>query len=194
MTASTASIPLSAVRIRENAATAPATYRSGGGGRDGQTRNAILKDIFRQHAPRVFTIARRLLADEAAAENVTRDVLQQVANRLNAGRDDSAFDVDPEALLVEAVLACRCNPSADSKSTSASEPIGPDRALSPLIDDAIAMLDSCDRSVYVLADVEGFTQARIGELLGMSVVEVKARLHRSRVQVRTTLALQLRTS
>ncbi len=40
------------------------------------------------------------------------------------------------------------------------------------------------RAVLVLGDLEGFTNAEIGDVLGMSLDTVKIRLHRARLQLK----------
>lgn len=44
------------------------------------------------------------------------------------------------------------------------------------------------RAVFVLRDIEGFSNAETGEALGISVAAVKSRLHRARIALRGMLA------
>jgi RNA polymerase sigma-70 factor (ECF subfamily) len=56
-----------------------------------------------------------------------------------------------------------------------------------LIERAIARLPEIYRDVYVLADVEGMSNAEIGEILELAVPAVKSRLHRARLMMREAL-------
>ena len=60
------------------------------------------------------------------------------------------------------------------------------RALSAAID----ALPAEHRTVLVLHDVEGMSPADIGEALGISLLDVKSRLHRSRLFLRQRLSAQ----
>ena len=57
-----------------------------------------------------------------------------------------------------------------------------------MIENAIGQLPEIYRDAFVLADVEGFSNADIAELLGLSVPAVKSRVHRARLLMRNLLA------
>jgi RNA polymerase sigma-70 factor (ECF subfamily) len=63
-----------------------------------------------------------------------------------------------------------------------------DHELRQHLERAIARLPEMYRDVFVLADVEGLPNAKIGQLLGLSLAAVKSRLHRARLTVRDALA------
>src|SRR3954464_6142291 len=46
--------------------------------------------VFRDYAPRVYNLARRMLGNDADAEDVTQDVLLQVVRKLDTFRGESA--------------------------------------------------------------------------------------------------------
>jgi RNA polymerase sigma-70 factor, ECF subfamily len=60
-----------------------------------------------------------------------------------------------------------------------------------LIQQALDLLAPMDKAVVVLSDLEGLSGREIGSALGLSVSAVKARLHRSRLFLRGTLAASL---
>lgn len=166
--------------------------------------------VFRDYAPRIFNIARRMLGNDADAEDVTQDVLLQVVRKLGTFRGESQIGTWLHRVTVNAALALRQKRTSRQKYEShedvddqlpATGPLGPVKRwnVSPdetvlaaeqtqLIDDAIARLPEPFRDVYVLADVEGLPNAEIGEMLGLSVAAVKSRLHRARLRMRDTLA------
>jgi RNA polymerase sigma-70 factor (ECF subfamily) len=168
--------------------------------------------VFREYAPRVYNLARRMLGNDADAEDVTQDVLLQVVRKLDTFRGESAFPTWLHRVTVNAALAHRRKRAARQQHQAAG-PIdayledgpyytdGPVRpwSVSPdqpvldaethqLIERAITGLPETYRDVYVLADVEGLPNAEIGEILELSVPAVKSRLHRARLMMRDALA------
>jgi RNA polymerase sigma-70 factor, ECF subfamily len=168
------------------------------------------EQVFREYAPRIYNLARRMLGSDADAEDVTQDVLLQVVRKLDTFRGESAFPTWLHRLTVNAALAYRRKRSVYDKHEVAN-PLdhflenghhkGPVRAWSvepqqqaldketqQLIEKAIAGLPEIYRDVYVLADVEGLPNAEIGDTLGLSLAAVKSRLHRARLLMRDALA------
>lgn len=176
-----------------------------------QPRPALTPEkVFRDFAPRIYNLARRMLASDADAEDVTQDVLLQVVRKLDTFRGESAFPTWLHRLTVNAALAHRRKQAARDKhqvpdpldnfleNGHHKEPVKPwsiepqrqvlDRETHQLIERAIAGLPETYRDVYVLADVEGLPNAEIGAALGLSLAAVKSRLHRARLLMRETLA------
>ena len=166
--------------------------------------------VFREYAPRVYNLARRMLGNDADAEDVTQDVLLQVIRKLNTFRGESAFPTWLHRVTVNAALAHR-RKRAVRQERQVSDPLeyfledghhaGPVRrwTVSPdqhaldeeqqrLIEGAIAKLPEIYRDVYVLADIEQLGNAEIADMLGLSVPAVKSRLHRARLLMRSALA------
>jgi RNA polymerase sigma-70 factor (ECF subfamily) len=54
--------------------------------------------------------------------------------------------------------------------------------------EALGRLPAEYRAVFILRDIEGFSNAEAGESLGISVAAVKSRLHRARIALRGMLA------
>src|SRR4051794_26641269 len=63
--------------------------------------------VFREYAPRVYNLARRMLGNDADAEDVTQDVLLQVVRKLDTFRGESAFPTWLHRVTVNAALAHR---------------------------------------------------------------------------------------
>ena len=170
--------------------------------------------VYREYAPRIYHVARRLLGNDADAEDVTQDVLLQVVRKLHTFRGESALPTWLHRVTVNAALAHREKRANRSKhetagadgildATASDEPtsgtklprkVGDPSSLAlaaeqrKIIDRAIRQLPEPFRDVYVLADVEGVPNAEIGESLGLSVPAVKSRLHRARLRMRDALA------
>src|SRR5258708_24610416 len=75
----------------------------------GQGSSAALTpdQVFRDYAPRVCNLARRMLGNDADAEDVTQDVLLQVLRKLDGFRGESAFPTWLHRVTVNAALAHR---------------------------------------------------------------------------------------
>jgi RNA polymerase sigma-70 factor (ECF subfamily) len=166
--------------------------------------------VFHEYAPRIYNLARRMLGNDADAEDVTQDVLLQVVRKLDTFRGDSQIATWLHRVTVNAALAHR-QKRANREKHEASEgvsgvletvapaagvkrwDVAPDEPVlaaeqHEVIERAVGQLPEPYRDVYLLADVEGLPNSEIGEMLGLSVPAVKSRLHRARMQMRDLLA------
>lgn len=175
------------------------------------------EQVFRDHAPRIYHLARRLLGNDADAEDVTSDVLLQVVRKLHTYRGEAALPTWLHRVTVNAALAHREKRANRQKreTTAGGDEIldaatADEASYSPnphprmwalppdlsalekekraIIEEGISKLPDPFREVYVLADVEGLPNADIGEMLKLSVPAVKSRLHRARLRMRDLLA------
>jgi RNA polymerase sigma-70 factor (ECF subfamily) len=176
------------------------------------------ESVFRDYAPRIYNIARRLLSNDADAEDVTQDVLVQVVRKLHTFRGEAQLPTWLHRVTVNAALAHReKRANRQKRETASGDPefldaaaaseslpthvrlprpaaeLAPDEiALADeqreVIEQAISRLPEPFRDVYVLADVEGLPNAEISDMLGLSVAAVKSRLHRARLRMRELLA------
>ena len=168
------------------------------------------EQVFRDHAPRVYNLARRMLGNDADADDVTQDVLMQVVRKLDTFRGEAALPTWLHRVTVNAALAHRKkrarraehevhdplnNFRGDGHHSSVINKwvIGPDtealnHETTELIEKAIARLPETYRDVYVLADVEGLPNQDIADMLGLGLPAVKSRLHRGRLMMREALA------
>jgi RNA polymerase sigma-70 factor, ECF subfamily len=166
--------------------------------------------VFHQYAPWVYNLARRMLGNDADAEDVTQDVLLQIVRKLDTFRGDAQFKTWLYRLTVNAALAHRKKRARravhevhdplqrfqeDGHHAHSVRPwsIAPeqqalDRETHQLIEKAIAELPEIYRDVYVLADVEGLPNNEIADMLHLSLPAVKSRLHRGRLHMRNALA------
>lgn len=166
--------------------------------------------VFREYAPRIYNIARRMLGNDADAEDVTQDVLLQVVRKLDSFRGESQIATWLHRVTVNAALAHRAKRATRQKRETGDadddrlEGAAPDADVKrwnvlpdepvlaaeqqAIIERAIRELPEPFRDVYLLADVEGLPNADIGNMLGLSVAAVKSRLHRARMRMRDLLA------
>jgi RNA polymerase sigma-70 factor (ECF subfamily) len=168
------------------------------------------EEVFRDYGPRVYNLARRMLNNDADAEDVTQDVLLQVVRKLGTFRGESAFPTWLHRITVNASLAHRRRASYRQEKTVTDpmeafmdngkhlNPIRSwqlrpdeeaiDKETQQLLEQAIADLPENFRDVYVLADVESMPNSEIADILDLSVPAVKSRLHRARLMMRSSLA------
>lgn len=169
------------------------------------------EQVFRDFAPRVYTLARRLLGNEADAEDVTQKVFVQVLRKLATFRGEAAFPTWLHRVTVNAALAFRRKRAlredhrvpydslADFREDGSHRAPVRRWALPPdllavehethqLIEASIDQLPELYRDVYMLADVEEVSKPEIAEILGLTVAAVKSRLHRARLLMRNSLA------
>ena len=168
------------------------------------------EEIFRKYAPRVYNLARRMLGNDADAKDVTQDVFVKVLRKLSTFRGESAFGAWLYRVAVNTALNYR-RKRAKRKAYSVAEPfrefaengdhrhpvrrwapdpeqLALDREAHQMIEKAIGQLPEIYRDAYLLADVEGLSNADIAEILDLSMAAVKSRLHRARLLIRNLLA------
>jgi len=164
--------------------------------------------VFLAYAPRVYSVARRMLGNDPDAEDVTQEVLLLVVRKLDTFRGEAGFTTWLHRVTVNAALTHRrkqkrrhehqVDAPLDVLSDRSNAPIAcsvpasPDQKLlqhemREVIEAAISQLPEIYRDVYVLADVEGLSNAEVGEMLGLSVPAIKSRLHRARLMMREIL-------
>src|SRR5436309_9209681 len=62
------------------------------------------EQVVRDHAPRIYSLARRMLGNDADAEDVTQDVLMQVVRKLDTFRGEAALPTWLHRITVNAAL------------------------------------------------------------------------------------------
>jgi RNA polymerase sigma-70 factor (ECF subfamily) len=161
------------------------------------------EQVFHELAPRVYSLARRMLRNDADAEDVTQEVLLQIVRKLATFRGESKLSTWLHRVTVNAVLehrrqrARRPERRLDaSLDRMPAQPHAsgemPDRKalrmeLRRHLELAISGLPTIYRDVFVIANIENLGNAEIGKLLGLSLPAVKSRLHRARVLVRDAI-------
>jgi RNA polymerase sigma-70 factor (ECF subfamily) len=175
---------------------------------------AAFETLFQRYSIKVYRQAMHLLNNEAEAEDTLQEVFLTVYEKANTFRGDSAFSTwlyrltanaalsrlrrrkrRPEILmddylpqfqddghhLVRPVVDWSHNLESDFAREETQR----------LLRQAIEALQPTDKAVVVLSDLEGLSNQEIGEVLGLSVPAVKARLHRVRLFLRGMLAASL---
>jgi RNA polymerase sigma-70 factor (ECF subfamily) len=166
--------------------------------------------MFHLHRARVYNLARRMLVNEADAEDVMQEVFLQVTRKVDSFRGNSDIttwlhrltvnaarmhlrrearrDERPLGLPIDTVANFALPGNCSRLWRGNPEKAALDRESRHLIDRAVRTLPSIYHDVFVLADIDGLSNADIGRLLGLRLPAVKSRLRRARMIVRSNLA------
>ena len=150
------------------------------------------RDLYRQHAGRIYALCLRLTGDARDADERTQDVFVRLWDKLRSFRGDSAFSSWLHRLAVNVVLnerrtagrrELRVMPVDDPDTVAGAQPAAPlpgSAGMSIDLERAIAELPDGAREVFVLFDIEGYGHGEIAELTGIAEGTSKAQLFRAR--------------
>lgn len=153
------------------------------------------RDLYRQHAGRVYALCLRLTGDARDAEERTQDVFVRLWDKVRSFRGESAFSSWLHRLAVNVVLNERRTTGRREQRVMTTEDPGAlernrgntTESLSIDLERAIAALPDGAREVFVLYDIEGYAHAEIAELVGIAEGTSKAQLFRARRLLREKL-------
>ena len=155
--------------------------------------------IYRAFERPVRTLARRLVPGAAAAEDVAQDVFVDVLDEARTSTTVAARSPAGCAASRSTGASCTCarRGAAASAGSSRSSPASTDAGLERTaqccsgdavdLERALARLGETARAVVWLHDVEGYTHAEIGALLGGSASFSKSQLARAHARLRELL-------
>ena len=163
-----------------------------------------------RYGERAYRLASRITGSGPDAEEVVQDAFWTVVRKIDTFRGESAFGSwlyrivanaayqkvrgrrsrQHELSLDEVLPAfdehgCHAGP-VDDWSTRANDP-AMQSELRAVLTAAIEALPAAYRAVLMLREIEGRTNAEIGQALGLSVALVKTRAHRARLFLRKRL-------
>ncbi len=158
--------------------------------------------IYEKYYPKIVGYLRRLVGDHDA-EDVAQETFVKAAKALDGFRGDSSLSTWLYRIATNAAMdhlrksASRPGDVPDDDSETGAEAQDPG---TPVLDTLLIRKDMNEcirgivdslpdnyRSVLVLSELEGFTNAEICEVLGLSLDTVKIRLHRARTRLRKEL-------
>ena len=173
-----------------------------------------LNEILRRYRERIYRTALKVTNNHSDAEDVVQEVSLTIYRKAHTFRTDSKFSTWLYRLITnEAISKLRKNkrertvslddymPRFDDDGHHAERPVidwsqevekkVADKELKTIIESAMQELSPLDRTVIVLSEIEELTNPEIGNVLGLSVLAVKGRLHRARLYLQSKLAVQL---
>src|SRR5579883_927560 len=160
------------------------------------------RTLYEKYGHCIYAFARRFLADEQHAEDVTQEVFVQVFRKLDGFRGDSKFST---WLFRVTVNSCknkrrwvdrerRLDQRTYLERSRTGEPAAPperelgQRELRDEIERALNALTEEQRSLILLKGVKNLSYEEIGDVLGQSENQVRGKLYRARKVFRDALA------
>ena len=160
---------------------------------------AAFVELYERHRNAVFRFAYRLLGSVETAEDVTHDCFLSLIKR-PGGFEPSRGGLRTYLYSAARNLSLkhfRSSGRTGSFDELSAEPAGPareepldrllDGELSQKVKEAVVGLPPLQREALVLFEYEGLALSEIADIVGSDVGAVKARLHRAREGLRTTL-------
>ena len=173
------------------------------------------EELVSRHERRVYTLARRITAQEQDAEDVTQQTFLSALEHLDSFRGEAGFATWLTRIATHASLkiirkrkglpTVSLDAATEEDETYGSIPhpeyiadwrenpseLAHRSETQLLIDAALATLDEKHRVVFLLRDVEGLSVKETAEALHLSEANIKVRLLRARLQLREQLTRAL---
>jgi RNA polymerase sigma-70 factor (ECF subfamily) len=154
------------------------------------------RSLYDTHVRRIHRLVFRLCGDEEMARDLTQDTFIRVFDKLSTFRGDSAFATWVHRIAVTVTLnglrkERRLRRGADDLDVATDLPAPVDNVdpdLRAKLRAAIEALPPGARASVILHDIEGYTHAEIGAMLGIAEGTSKARLFDARNKLRKALA------
>lgn len=159
---------------------------------------SLFEILMRRYNQRLFRVARSILGDEAEAEDVMQDAYVRAFRELAGFRGEARFSTWLTKIAVYEALA-RARKRRRLVSIEGGEPPEPpapesgperqveNRELQAVLRDAVEVLPDPLRTVFCLREVEGLSTEQTADLLGLTIENVRVRLHRAKRSLRETL-------
>jgi len=154
--------------------------------------------LARRHAGPAHRLARRIVGNDAMAEDIVQDALLRIWVNAARWRPQAAFRTWLYRVVVNLCLNAKRRP-ADLPLAAAGDPAGPDDAEAALerrerdraLGAAIDALPARQRAAVVLTYQEGLSNAEVAAMLDASVSGLEALLVRARRTLRAALGSDL---
>jgi RNA polymerase sigma-70 factor (ECF subfamily) len=161
---------------------------------------AAFVELYERHRNAVFSFAYRLLGSFETAEDVTHDCFLSLIRRPEGfapsrGRLRTYLYAAARNLSLKYFRSAGREGSLDDLSAELPLPVRQQQPLHRLLDEELAQtvkeavlsLPPVQREAIILFEYEGLALSEIAEVVGADIGAVKARLHRARERLRTTL-------
>jgi len=158
------------------------------------------EELYRAHAGRLYSLAVRMLGNQADAEDLLQEIFLSAHRKLESFRGDAALGTWLYRLAMNQILdhvrsrAARAGQLTDglddaSLLADASGHRLADRAIDRIdLERAVAELPEGCRAAFVLHDVEGLEHREVSEVLGIAEGTSKSQVHKARLKLRGLLS------
>lgn len=172
------------------------------------------RELHARYRKRIFLMAFKITNNHCEAEDVVQEVSLTLYRKAHTFRRESKFSTWLYRLVINEAIS-RLRKIKKDRAISLDDSIhshnhegrqiemtvvdwsqdvenrAAAREMLAIIENAIGILSPVDRTIVVLSEKEGLTNPEIGQVLGMSVAAVKARLHRARLFLKRKVLTQL---
>lgn len=158
---------------------------------------SLFEILMRRYNQRLFRVARGILGDDGEAEDVMQEAYVRSFRELASFRGEARFATWLTRIACHEALA-RANKRrrlvaiGEDGPPDTPETFGPERdlenrELQAVLREAVEVLPDPLRTVFCLREVEGLSTEETAEALGLSLENVRVRLHRAKRSLRQTL-------
>lgn len=160
---------------------------------DDTTAQAALTILYRRYSQRIYTYCRKILSDNATAEDLLQETFVKL---LDSGRQGREIENFPAYLMTIARNLCLSYKAKHKRAfvqvedfhlTSRDVPYEQQELLQ-LIQTALELLPEDYREAFVLREYNGLSYVEISEVIGESLEVVKIRIFRAKKKLRDILA------
>ncbi|MGZ3405777.1 MAG: RNA polymerase sigma factor [Polyangia bacterium] len=147
--------------------------------------------LYERYADVVYAFVRRMLGDDAAAEDALQDTFLRVARSLSSFDRGGAAALSTWILTIarRAALTPRRPPPMAPLREPEVTPIPVElAAVRRRLEEALGALSPEQRAVFVLRELSQLSYDEIAEAVGVDVGTVRSRLHRARAALQSQLA------
>jgi len=163
--------------------------------KDGDHR--VARSLYDKHVDRVFRICYRFAGEYDLAQDFTQETFVRAFTKIHTFRGEAAFGTWISTVATSVSLnGLRKVKRLRTRETELNDQLRGASPASRLEPDvradlhrAIDRLPDGYRAVFILHDVEGYTHAEIGQILGIQTGTSKSQLFRARARLREELAV-----
>jgi RNA polymerase sigma-70 factor (ECF subfamily) len=159
---------------------------------------SLFEILMRRYNQRLFRVARGIVTDDAEAEDVVQDAYVRAFRDLASFRGEARFSTWLTRIACHEALARArkgrrlVSIGGDGPPEPPTETPGPEkelenRELHAVLREAVEILPDPLRSVFCLREIEGLSTEETAEALGLTVENVRVRLHRAKRSLREKL-------
>jgi RNA polymerase sigma-70 factor, ECF subfamily len=160
--------------------------------------SSLFEILMRRYNQRLFRVARGILADDGEAEDVMQEAYVRAFRELAKFRGEARFSTWLTRIACHEALA-RARKRRRLVSIGGGEPPDPpaetagperemeNRELHAVLREAVEILPDPLRTVFCLREIEGLSTEETGDALGLTVENVRVRLHRAKRSLRQSL-------
>lgn len=144
----------------------------------------LYRQVFEAHRHRVYSLSFWMTDNEMAAEELTQDVFRRVFSEgiyADAESVDKALVAELKEKMEIGPITLDCGPSTQVVNVRRN-------TMRVHLERAVVELPPTERLVFLMHDVEGFDNKRIGRTLEISEADCRVALHQARLKVRELLS------